>query len=328
MANQASGIAARLAMQVEPSFGVAPATPKMTVLNGAAYGESLVATVDEIVSEAINPNRGVLSSRNGVMKVSGSVPFELPVQNGELIYYGFMGSYVQTDVTVNGATKHQKVFSRAKDVPSLLIEKGFTDINQYFLYRGCKINNIQLTVDPTQKVSGTFEIMGQGIAQSVTAFDSAPATFSHTIFTGVTDATILKGAQGVSVSKLTLSITNGLYASNVIGSQVAKNVGVGKSEVTGEITVLFTDAVLYNQWINELSSDLRVTFAIGNDSTEFYFPDIKLTGDGSAKIENQEGISLTFKWRGLVDQVQGSPTFGKDVIITVTNDYDLTALLS
>lgn len=319
---QATGSAARLTIQAEQTWGVLPATPKATEINAATYGDSLVASTAELVSNAINPNRGILDSRPGQLTISGSVPFELPIQNAELIFYGLMGEYTQTDTTVGAVAKKKKVFKRAKTLPSFVIEKGFTDINQYFQYLGCKIGNIQLTVTPDALVTGSFDVQGKSITNTTTSYDTTPTTYNHTAFSGI-DGIVLEGGAGAQFTNLNFNITNGIYDARVIGSNKSANLGAGKSEVTGELTIMFEDVVMYNKWLNETQTDIKLTFNLGNDSVEFKFPRVKLNGDGSAKIESQEGITITFKWRALVD-----PTEQSDVVITVINDYDLDAVLS
>lgn len=320
---QATGSAARLTMQVESEWGVLPTTPNAIEINAATYGDSLVASSSELVSNSINPNRGILDARNGQLTVSGGVPFELPIQNSELIFYALMGKYVQTDVTVGGVAKKKKVFKRNKTLPSVTIEKGFTDNNQYFQYLGCKVNNLQLTVTPDALVTGSFDVMGKDLTNTTTSYDPTPTVFQHSAFSGI-DGIILEGATGAQFTAFNFNITNGLYDARVIGSRKSANIGAGKSEVTGELTIMFEDTVLYNKWLNEVQTDLKLTFNLGNDSVEFNFPKVKLNGEGSAKIESQEGVTITFKWRGLVDT---DPSILSDVIITVINDYDLDEVL-
>lgn len=318
---QATGSASRISLQLESTWGVLPSTPAMIEINAATYGESLTTESDELVSNAINPNRGILDSRNGQLKISGSVPFELPVQNAELIFFGLLGSYVQTDITVGGQPKKQKVFKRGPTLPSFLIEKGFTDINQYFRYLGCRINNLQLTVEPNGLATGSFEVMGKQPANSTTSFDATPTQYVHNVFAGI-DGVILEGALGAQFTNFTFNITNGLYDSRVIGSRYSANIGAGKSEVTGELSIMFEDVVMYDKWLNEEQTDLKLTFTLGDNSVEFAFPKVKLNGEASPKIESQEGINITFKWRALVD-VGGT---NSDVVITVINDIDFDAI--
>lgn len=319
---QATGSASRITMQVENTWGVLPTVPKMIEINASTYGESLVASSDELVSNVINPNRGVLDSRNGQLKISGSVPFELPVQNAEIIFYALMGKYTQTDEVVNTVTKKKKVFKRNKTLPSVMLEKGFTDINQYFQYLGCKVNNLQLTVTPDALVTGSFDVMGKEITNTTASFDNTPTVFEHSAFAGI-DGIVLEGANGAQFTSFNFNITNGLYDARVIGSRKSANMGPGKSEATGELTIMFEDVVMYNKWLNETQTDLKLTFTLGNDSVEFFFPRVKLNGEASPKIESQEGITITLKWRGLV-----SPTELSDVVITVINDYDLDEVLA
>lgn len=319
---QATGSASSIAIQLEQTWGVLPLTPKLIEINASTYGESISVESDELVSNAINPNRGILDTRSGQVKVKGSVPFELPVKNSDLIIYGLLGDMVQTDVTISGTVKKKKVFKRAQTLPSFLIQKGFHDINQFFKYSGCKINNMQLTVEPTGLATGSFEIVGKDCNVSTTSFDATPTKYVHKVYSAI-DSVILENGAGALFTNFNFNITNGLYDSRIIGSRHSANIGPGKSEVTGELSIMFENVDLYNKWLNETQTDLKITFTSGKDSIEFLFPKVKLNGEASPKIENQEGINISFKWRALVD-VGG---YNSDVVITIINDVDFNDLV-
>ncbi len=317
---QASGSSGRITIQPETSWAVQPATPAMIELSSTAYGESLRSSSEEIVSNAINPYGAVLATRRGQVTVEGSVPFELPVNNSDIVLYGVMGAFTQTDVTVNGNPKKQKVFKRGQ-LPSFVIEKGFTDIGQYFLYIGCKMNQLQLSVEPNGLVSGSFDVMGKQAETSTTPFDSTPTQYTHNPFIGI-DGAVLEGGVGAQYTAFSFNITNGMTDPRVIGSAYAASLTKGSVEVTGSLTIMFEDMVMYNKWLSDAQTDIRLTFTIGDDSTEFYFPKVKFNGEADPVLDSKDGITQTFSWRGLLDLTEQS-----DVVITTINDFDLAAIV-
>lgn len=319
---QAVGSAAAIRIQLEKFWGVLPTTPNMTEINSAAYGESIGSTADELISNAINPNRGLLDVRNGQVRVQGGVPFELPVSNAEILFYALMGGYVQTNETVGGVAKKKKVFKRAATLPSFMIEKAFTDNNDYFKILGCRADNLELTVDPEGIVSGSINIMGQSVSASKTPFDATPNVVTHKMYAGI-DGVVLEGGSGAKFQNFTFTVSNGIYDSRIIGSKYSANLGAGDSRVSGELTIMFENLDLYNKWEDEEQSDIKITFSLGNDSTEFHFKRVKFGGDGLAKIATKEGIQLTFSFNALVDAVEKT-----DVTITVINDIDFNAIVN
>lgn len=319
---QASGSAGRITIQAENQWGVAPTVPNTIELSSSAYGESLRSSSEEIVSNAINPYGAVLATRRGQVMVEGSVPFELPVNNSDIVLYGVMGSYVQTDVTVGGNPKKQKVYKRGSVLPSFLIEKGFTDINQYFRYLGCKINSLQLSVEPNGFVSGSFDVMGLQAETAQVSFDATPTQYVHNPYIGI-DGEVLEGGVGAKYTAFNFNITNGITDPRIIGSAYAASLTKGSVECTGDLTIMFEDLVMYNKWLADAQTDIRLTFTIGDDSTEFYFPKVKFNGEADPVLDSKDGITQSFSWRALLDLTAQS-----DVIITTINDFDLDAALA
>lgn len=317
---QASGSSGRITIQPETTWGVFPATPAMIELSSSAYGESLKSSSEELQSNAINKYGAVLATRRGQITVDGSVPFELPVNNSDIVLYGVMGSYTQTDVVVNGNPKKQKVFKRGQ-LPSFLIEKGFTDIGQYFKYSGCKFNELQLSVEPNGLVTGSFGVMGKQATADSTSFHDTPTQYQHDPYAGI-DGAVLEGGVGAKYTAFSFNITNGMTDPRVIGSPYAASLTKGKVECTGQLTIMFEDMITYNKWLADAQTDIRLTFTIGDDSTEFYFPKVKFNGEADPVLDSQDGITQTFSWRGLLDLTEES-----DVVITVINDFDLDAIV-
>ena len=68
----------------------------------------------------------------------------------------FTGANVKVGVT--GGLSFSHTFKSGGVLPSFVVEKGFTDIAQYFLYTGCKVGKMALNIDPeaVQKISFDF----------------------------------------------------------------------------------------------------------------------------------------------------------------------------
>ena len=93
------------------------------------------------------------------------------------------------------------------------------------------------------------------------------------------DAVVLEGGVGAKYTAFNFTLTNGMTDPRVIGSPYAASLTKGKVEATGTLSIMFEDMVMYNKWLNDAQTDIRLTFIIGNDSTEFYFPKVKFNGE-------------------------------------------------
>lgn len=315
---QASGSSSQILIQPESVWGEIPTTRKSQIFSNSLYGESLASQSSELVSQAINPNRGVSDTRNGQLTVSGSIPVELSVENSDLLFYLSLGAYTQTKV----GDKFVKVYKRNKTLPSFTIEKGFTDIDQYFQFLGCRSSTLQFAVEPDGLVTGSMEIMGKEEQHTTASIDQNATYIDHEAYAGI-DNVILEGGKQAFYTAFNISITNGLYDSRAIGTRKSVNIGAGKGEVTGDLTIMFEDVTMYEKWLNEEQTNIKLTFQIGDNSVVIEFPRIKFNGSASPVIASAEGITQQLNFRGLVDKTEKS-----DVIITVTNDFDLTSFLT
>lgn len=305
---QAQGSLARLSFVEEVTYGTTPGSPAMKLLKAAVYGESLDAELEEIKSNAINAVRAVDTMRTGNIDVKGAIPFELPIRGLSTILKHVMGGK-----TTTGSNPYTHVLKRAALPVGLAIEKGFTDIAQYFVYNGCKIDKLNLKVTPAGLATGTLDIVGQKPSQSTSTLGS-PTAVVHAPYAEF-EAVALEAASSITLVNFNLSVTNNLDPQKVIGSRYINQCTDGKGECTGDITFLFQDAAIYAKWLAETASTLRVTFTSGTFSIDFYMPAIKYIGSGTPPISTEKGIVMTQKFRATYDSGSAS-----DIVITIISD--------
>jgi hypothetical protein len=320
MSNQAIGSAGRLAIVEETVFGQVPASPTPQILN-FTYGESLMAEADELVSETVDSHRAIPATRNGLFKVMGSVPFELGVDGMAILFKGVAGAVTTVANTTAGLYDH--TFKREKTLPSFSIEKGFTDIGQYLTYTGLKINTFKLNLTPNELAKGSMDFMGSGLITAQTPMSASPTAYAMFPFANF-EGGMLEGGSAPKLLNLSFEIKNNLFVNNIVGSRFADSIGAGRGEITGEITVQFQDLTYFTKWLNETEETLKVTYQTSVASQagkkiEILFPRIKFNGSASPAIANKEGVTLSLKFRAILDTNPASPTYGTDFLITITD---------
>jgi hypothetical protein len=304
---QASGSAARFTYVEESAWGTTPGSPTMKALAAAVYGESFGGSIDELRSNAISASRAVQGVRGGPIGVQGSIPIELPWLGIGTILKGVLGGK-----TTTGAGPYTHVLKRAATVPSFSIEKGFTDIGQYIVMRGCKMNSLSIALDPTALVTGTLTLQGKDQTASGTALGT-PAALTHTPF-AVWEGAAQEGGSAATIVGANFTITNNLNGPRQVGSRYIGALTEGQGEATGDVQLLFQDLTAYNKWANETQSSLKFTFTNGPNSVEFNFPKVIYTGDATPKIANAQGVLVPLQFRGVYDGTALS-----DVVITIIN---------
>ena len=81
----------------------------------------------------------------------------------------------------------------------------------------------------------------------------------------------------ITVIKGSLTITNAIEASNVLGSQYADDVVEGKGEVSGSFDLYFENRTHYDMFVNETQFEIVLTLTRGTDSIEFRIPNAKFS---------------------------------------------------
>ena len=261
---QAQGVQSYLGIQKETTFGVAPGVPALLKLPFSS--ESISKSVGLDANDHITSGRNPRQPRRGTVDVAGSINFNLGFYPGQ-IFLGALGSVVTAD-----STHTIKIGSQ---LPSFTLEKGFTDVNQFFLYHGCKINRFALTASQSGFQKCSIDIMGASETASGDSFHSGMTDLGDAPLDGFMLSAITEGGAAIaSLTEATLEISNNLDGDTFVlgGGGTRKAINDGLATVSGTIKGFFEDLILYNKAVNNTESSLALTYQSGN-------------GDGSAGNE-------------------------------------------
>ncbi len=183
------------------------------------------------------------------------------------------------------ATTYLHTLKVGSCLPSFLVEKGFSDIGQYFKYNGCKFGKMGLEISSSGPQKMSFDLMGAKETVSTSPFAATPTDLGKASFDGLAIGTIEEGGVAIAiVSAISgLSFENDLDGDTFLvgggGMRGAVNEGIVK--VSGTLKALFQDVVLYNKALNNTESSLRVVYNRGtgagtatNESIEFKLPEL------------------------------------------------------
>lgn len=309
-------------IQKETEFGVLPTTPKTMILTNALYGESISSASEVLKSEVISNKKGTQAARNGTRSVEGDINYELSIGASDVLFHAALNSFTQTDVVVNTKNKKKKVFKRVGSIPSFLLEKNIEG-GKSFTFSGMKVSNLSLEVTPEAIITGTIGLMGKSVKRNDTPFDTTPVDLPHSPYAGV-DGLVMYNGQGACYESFSFSLDNQLTDSYCIGNKYRSAIGDGNGSISGEITVVYKSDVYQDNFNEEIEVPLSITFTNGDDSIEFLFPRVKITGNEPIPQFADSGlIKLNIGFDALVDKVENT-----DVIITVVNDFDYEAFVS
>lgn len=222
---QAQGINVRLAYQLETSYGLLPASPNLKKLyfKSGAPQQSRNLFTSEVLSGSRNPKK----AGRGRVSVTASIPTELSPQMGT-IFRAALGSS-----TPSGGGPYTHTI-KIGSLPSLLMELGFTDLVQYLLYLGLKVDKLTFPKITDEGIIGlNIDLVGQCEAE-VLAYDAQSGSFAAGLI--VTGA---GGSTGFILSDCDLGTTGFLALYNCTGNFVNNEAitDTGTGAATADLTL-------------------------------------------------------------------------------------------
>ena len=192
------------------------------------------------------------------------------------------------------------------------IEHWFGDIAQSEVFKDCVISKADVKLPPTGMATVDWSVMGLNIVTNTSQYFTSPTALSTGgIEAAVNGALIVHGAVLGDITGFHFSI-NGNYSApgGVVGANVDPDIFPGSVDVTGNLTVLFTDAVFRDYFVNETEVAITVVLSSGTSATSgftaFTFPRCK--AGGASKDDGEKGLTLTMPFTALENTAGGTGT--------------------
>lgn len=304
---------------------------------------NLGGSKNQFQSETINAMRAVVGLGEGNKAVEGDIVTDFLPEGQEVFFRHLLGKdpdgckrVIVDDASDEDNGKYRiRMKGVADTMQGLCIEKAFTSLDEYFVYRGCRINTMTLNLiqegfhDITWNFIGTSEEI-----HKQTEFAPEASYCNDNGYTGYQaviqikrpertnddGAVIPADTEWVTLGNITtgnITITNNTETDGyVLGSDERASAEHGTRQCTGSWTMFFESVDLYNIFLKGLECKLRFIFEspVGK-IIRFIFPCVKLGGDSPA-IESAAGINLnlTFQAKYLAAD-ESDPYSGTDVMV-------------
>jgi hypothetical protein len=276
----------------ESVYGTNPAT-------GFSYFQIIDETMTHDQSVNISPSLRGASPRNtflGNKKVGGAVKVELLYQGLNRFIKHALGAYSFTaDTPVAGANTHG--FSLVDALPTgftMEICKGNTPSGKVFLYTGCKINALEIAIEPEQPLIMTAEIIAQTEAENTTASGTPTYPAYHPILWRHTGTLTLLGTSALEYKKGKIRIENNLALRHLMHDTTREPLRDALRVVSGEFTREFENLTLYSGFKTPTTGTLYLlftsnefavgttpfTFAISGPKVQLQPPKVNVNGTG------------------------------------------------
>jgi len=316
----AKGSKARLLIDFESSYGQDPSTKNAILV--PFNSESINASQNLTEPNTIRGDLNKVAPIRGNVDVGGDITIPLDLINIGYWLKALFGApqTTGTDDGQGGTTApYTHVFKVPdSDIPSLVVEKGFTDIGKYFKFSGIKINSFALGFGGDGELTASIGVVGKDVTVSGTTYSSSPTKEDFIRFNNFQASVEVNGSVEDAVTEGNINISTNLDTSIYTLSSGGKRgeLPVGMFDVTGSITIFFKDITLLEKAINGDECSLKVKFIIDDKkSLEFYFPEIIFERQ-TPEISGPEGVKVGLNWRAYFDNNSENTS----VKVTLVND--------
>lgn len=190
---------------------------------------------------------------------------------------------------------------------SFTIERFLSDRSLYQNFKGVRVNQVQISAPASGMVRVTFGLMAQdGSAFSGTTLATSYTAAAQTTPYATVYGELYEGAAVMGfVTSAEITLNNNMAGPQVVGRETVPDMLFGRfADITGTITVLFTDATMHSKFVNETESSLILRFqdrSALDSSTAFLqitMPRIKYTG-ADMDDSPDTGITVTMPFTAL-----------------------------
>lgn len=279
----------------EIDWGVTPTTPTMFEL--PIESNTLQVNRTTLTDNTLRPDRMGGDVRPGMSKNAGALKFNY--RRGD--FDDILCNLFQAEWSTNKLTAGKVPISHSAEV-------GYTDNNQYFLFKALRADKLTIAVKPNSLISTTIDFIGKpaGVPTIISnATVSTPPTDNEP-FDSFTGSMKEGGSDFATVTAIDLSFSNNLTESIVLFQDTISGIVSGNLIVTGTLTAQFFDAVLYNKFYNRTNSSLEFTLLdVSGKSHKWSIPKIIYTS-GDISPTGPGELSLSLKFHAQYDSTLGS----------------------
>lgn len=291
-----------LSYVAETTAGTTPGSPSMLKLRTT---DPLQITPEKEAMATDQPysHRQATLQRHGFKSVGGNIPVELSYAAFDDWLEALLGGSWSTETAGT-----PQVLKLGNAINTFTVERGFSDIGQYEVFRGVIPNSMSLSINPQGIVTGQFGVIGMGHdVPTGTPLGSPTDVATNEPFDGLGNGSMQEGGSAIAiVTSVELNINNNRNIGRLIGSDEGEAPSNGQIEVTGTLAARFQDLTLLNKFYNETESSLQVVLndQAGTESLTLDLHKVKYNGGGRAQDNNTLDVSLPFV--GLYDSVNST----------------------
>ncbi len=278
-----------MSTQLDFSMGLAKETTYKTAVAPSRFFESeakLKYDVNTVTGKGLRPTKGVdRTSRNSIahFEGDGDIELDVPTRGFGFLLNALLGSVTSTLIPTTTPSFYQQnhVLSITDPVPTFTVQEilpALGGANAYpHTFSGCAFDSLELSAKEADTLSAKFSItaaqLSTAFAAQATSYpsDDALFTFVHgsigiggTLTEPTTTALAsLSGTPAANVQDFTVTVKRNLDDAgwNLGGAGYrSRPPALGKPELSGKLTVEYTDNALRDAYLAQTTLPLVLTF--------------------------------------------------------------------
>lgn len=215
-----------------------------------------------------------------------------------------------TGVTVSIPGKVSYVPESSQTHDYYTIEHWFGDISQSELFTDVNITNAAVSIAATGLSTINFPVVGLNISTDTSQVLTTPSAISTTGAVAGANGLMYVAGQAVAViTSIDFDINgNTVAADAVVGSNARPDVFQGTVNVTGNMSVYFTDATFRDYFINETEVAVNVVLTTSSAGTADFlsFQMSRVKVGGADVTDGQNGLTRSFPFVALKNTSGGA----------------------
>lgn len=298
-------------MDYESAFGTNPTT---TAGKKLPFNALEVTGSQNLIDPAtITGTRNPVEPGKGNLAVDGNIT--VPMDLDAIGYW--LKAIFGAPTTTGASAPYTHVFKVGNVQPSFVLEKGFTDIAQYFRYNGCKVSTFKVSFGGDGELTAQMDVMGAKETISSSEYDSTPDEIVSNRLNNF-QASLKEGGVAIATAttgemNLDMGLDGDQYTIGANGSR--GDIPEGILNVTGTLKTLFQDATLINKGANNTKSSLEIAFTkSASESLTFEYPEI-IYERKTPTISGPAGVVAELSWRAF----NATDSDKSVVIVTLVN---------
>lgn len=249
----------------------------------------------------------------------------LPVVSASGTTITFAAGSLTTNAAAQLVTVSSAALTNGTTRQSFTLEVQYSDVNQFWAFRGMEVNKLDLKLSTGQFVSGSFGFIGKdGRRLAATAMPGSPvASQAGSVMSAVSgikgillDNVDFSTTYQTYIKDLSISLDNGMSGLDAVGTAANVDLLNGTLKVEGSMSVYLNNGSLYDDFINAVRHDVAIAMVdSSNQGYVLYLPEIEFSGANVKPGSIDTPVMLDLKFQALQDTTASKVYTNKSICL-------------